>query len=273
MSSNPARFVPVIANPLPQCVMVCGNFYSVPPIGSPPRGEGYIPADLQVGAALADAHISMASRLLELTAGLHPCDYGSLFKDEPDFRSSEAALLVAEIKCQNGAAVINALWSFITRPDAQTNPVIVGAVSEHNAHAAAFAVALQVATDVSENRRPTITTADLDRLSDMIGEEALRAYRHEPAFFPSDGPEPPCYLRWQNNRYELKPRLWQTLNVLWPHDHIEVETLIQNVWGDEEGETIKDTTVRSTLARLNDHLDELGVPWQYRLRRGCVVRD
>jgi hypothetical protein len=177
MSAAPARFVPVHANPLPPAVKVNGIIYNVGPIGSP-WGEGRLPADLLAGVNVANGHVSMARRLLELTAGLDPREYKKLLEDGKDGRCSEAALLAHEITCQNGAEVITALWPFITKTDAHTNPVVAGPVSEANAHAAAFAAALQLATDVLHSQVPTITAADLDRLHNLIEQEGYSAALH-----------------------------------------------------------------------------------------------
>ncbi len=87
-----------------------------------------------------------------------------------------------------------------------------------------------------------------------------------------DGPDQPCWLWWANVRHELTPRLWQILAYLWDHDNVPVEDLVSHVWG-EEGEEAKDSTVRSNLSQLNARLNEIGVPRQYRLRRGHICCD
>jgi hypothetical protein len=92
------------------------------------------------------------------------------------------------------------------------------------------------------------------------------------AFVHPDGPEKPCWLWWGNVRHELAPRLWQILAYLWDRNNVPVEELVSQVWG-EEGEEPKDTTVRSNLSQLNGRLAEIGVPREYRLRRGHICRD
>jgi hypothetical protein len=87
----------------------------------------------------------------------------------------------------------------------------------------------------------------------------------------ADGPEDPCWLWWGNVRHELAPRLWQILDHLWNRDKVSVEDLVSHVWS-EEGEEIKDPTVRSYLSRLNTRLNEIGVPREYNLRRGHICR-
>jgi hypothetical protein len=87
-----------------------------------------------------------------------------------------------------------------------------------------------------------------------------------------DGPAPPNLLYWQAARHELPPRLWAILNCLWGRERIEEEDLVERVWGDE-GERVLDGTVRSRLSELNAKLAEIGVPWEYHLRKGYIIKD
>jgi hypothetical protein len=167
--------------------MVTGIIYNIGPIGSP-WGVGRLPADLLAGVNVANSHISMACQLLELIEGIDPHEYRRIL-DERHGRS-QVAWLVNEICCQNGAEVVTALHDFFTKTDALTNPIRVGPVSEANPLAAAFAAAQQVADDVQRGEAPTITSAELWRLSALLEEEAylLACQRATPG--SSDAPAP-----------------------------------------------------------------------------------
>jgi hypothetical protein len=89
---------------------------------------------------------------------------------------------------------------------------------------------------------------------------------------PTDGPEPPSWLRWHSNRHHLTPRQWQLLAYLWPHDRAEAEAAAQAVWGDE-GEATLESTLRALLSDLDKRLADIGVPWQYHLRAGYIIRE
>jgi hypothetical protein len=110
--------------------------------------------------------------------------------------------------------------------------------------------------------------AAAEAIADGIGDRLpeLQAEEH------SDGPESPCWLWWQNRRHELPPRLWQVLACLWDRGNVAVEDLVESVWI-AEGEPVSDKTIRSTISLLNTRLARIGVPRQYRLRRGYICRD
>src|SRR5688572_16331756 len=140
MSVSPARFSPISANPLPTAVKVGGTVYGVGPLNSP-SGAGWLPADLLAGYNLANAHISMATRLLEMTKGLQPQENKRAVHEtrtEPDEPSrwvtlpNEMANLAYEIVCQNGAEVITALFEQLSRVNT-VGPIRVGVVEERNA--------------------------------------------------------------------------------------------------------------------------------------------
>jgi hypothetical protein len=88
---------------------------------------------------------------------------------------------------------------------------------------------------------------------------------------PRDGLEPPNWFYWQNTRHELSPRLWAILKCLWNNDRVKAEELVERVWGDE-GEIVADGTIRGRLSELNTRLANIGVPWQFHLRKGFVVK-
>src|SRR5262249_6448659 len=56
-------------------------------------------------------------------------------------------------------------------------PVIVGDVSEPNAHAAAIAAAHQIANEVLNGERPSVSAPDLDTLEKLLRDEAANADR------------------------------------------------------------------------------------------------
>jgi hypothetical protein len=87
-----------------------------------------------------------------------------------------------------------------------------------------------------------------------------------------DGPEPPRYLRWQKVRHKVRPRHYQVLNCLWGRDRVEVAELRESVWEVEGEQEIEDVTIRAELTRLNTRLDELGVPFNWTLEGGHVIR-
>ena len=109
--------------------------------------------------------------------------------------------------------------------------------------------------------------------------EANEAFLKLPATSPrrepgarSDGPEPPCWLWWKNERKELSPRLWSLLNCLWGTEKVEAQQLTEKVWRDE-GETVAESTLRARLSELNTRLNDIGVTWTYRLKSGYVLKD
>ena len=89
--------------------------------------------------------------------------------------------------------------------------------------------------------------------------------------FIPNGLEPPNWFYWQNTRHELSPRLWAILKCLWNNDRVKAEELVERVWGDE-GEIVADGTIRGRLSELNTRLANIGVPWQFHLRKGFVVK-
>src|SRR5437868_6061776 len=105
MSRTAARFNRVEAELLPECLKVAGVAYD----------PGNVHADwLRVAYNAAAAHLGMASRLLELTAGMEPEDYKLLARGAIAV-PNEVADLVHEIKCQNGSNFITALFKQLTK--------------------------------------------------------------------------------------------------------------------------------------------------------------
>jgi hypothetical protein len=88
-----------------------------------------------------------------------------------------------------------------------------------------------------------------------------------------DGPEPPRHLRWNGVHRRLAPRHYQILTCLWGRDSVPVEELVDHVWDREGEEEIKEGTIRSALAKLNNKLAEIGVPFHYYLRDGMIVKE
>jgi hypothetical protein len=181
MLVGPARFSPVSANPLPAAVKVAGTIYGVGSLNSPFIGPGRLPADLLAGVNLAHAHVSMARRLLSLTEGLKPQEYKRQVHEtrmEPNGSGgwqsipNEMANLAHEITCQNGAEVITALLGQLTVANTTGDPIQVGRVGEQTAHAAGYAAAHQLANEVLQGEPLTITAADLNRLDELIEQEA-----------------------------------------------------------------------------------------------------
>jgi hypothetical protein len=165
--------------------MVNGIIYNIGPIGSP-WGVGRLPADLLAAVNVANSHISMARQMLELIEGIDPHEYRHILDERHG--QSRVAWLVNEICCQNGAEVVTALHDFFTKTDALNNPIRVGPVSEANPLAAAFAAAQQVADEVQRGEAPTITSAELGRLSALLEQEAYLLACQRAAPGSSDAP-------------------------------------------------------------------------------------
>jgi hypothetical protein len=187
-ASRPAaRFIHVHAELLPDSVQVQGTIYAVGPVNPPDRGPGWLPGDLLAAHNVASGHLSMARRLLGLVRGLTPEQYKERAHEQksepaPDgkgwiFFPNELANVAYEIKCQNGAEVVTALWDQLTAANESGMLVEVGPVSEANAHAAAFAAAHQLANEVLNGESLSIEARDLEQLEQRIFEEARRAAR------------------------------------------------------------------------------------------------
>jgi len=89
----------------------------------------------------------------------------------------------------------------------------------------------------------------------------------------ADGPEPPRHLRWGGSRHQVRPRHYAMLVRLWTHERVEVEELRASVWEAEGEDEIPDGTIRAELHRLNARLNEIGVPYNWSLDSGYVVRE
>jgi hypothetical protein len=111
-----------------------------------------------------------------------------------------------------------------------------------------------------------LLAVDADRALNRLKDDLKRGQRP-----PPNSLTPPNLFYWHGARHELPPRLWAILDCLWGKERIEAQTLEDHVWGDE-GEAVADGTVRSRLSELNGRLTEIGVPWQYHLRKGYVVK-
>jgi len=117
--------------------------------------------------------------------------------------------------------------------------------------------------------------SDLDHesMTARLTAESARAAAHWPAGLAGeDGPAPPKTLFWQGKPYPLPPRLWQLVHALWSKDGVVLADVEKEVWG-EEGEIVRESTLRSTLSKLNNRLLSIGVPWQYHLRAGHIIRE
>jgi hypothetical protein len=87
---------------------------------------------------------------------------------------------------------------------------------------------------------------------------------------PPDGPVPPNLFRWEGVLHRVRPRDWQLLNAIYPSESIELQVVVEAVWG-AEGHEPKDTTIRSAIHRLNTRLFEIGVPFTYAVAVGRIV--
>lgn len=87
----------------------------------------------------------------------------------------------------------------------------------------------------------------------------------------ADGPEPPKYFWWKNERHSLSPRFWALLSLLWGQQTVELQTVAEKVWEDE-GEEIASSTIGAALSKLNARLATIGVPWTYGIDNGFVIR-
>lgn len=73
----------------------------------------------------------------------------------------------------------------------------------------------------------------------------------------ANGPHPPNRFHWGDIDLELPSQQWRLLDYLWhcPHRLDKVTEVIQVVWGDP----ISDSTVRSTVSKLNKSIEKTGV--------------
>jgi len=81
--------------------------------------------------------------------------------------------LAHEIACQNGAEIVSALFDQLCMANTTGGPIRVGAICEQNAHAAAFAAALQISNQVLAGTRVSIGTEELGRIEELIEREAF----------------------------------------------------------------------------------------------------
>jgi len=288
---------------LPEAVKVDGFVFRTGPVNSP-QGDGYLPDDLLAARNVACAHISMARKVLALTEGRKPGEFKHLLQDvreeQPDgsstFSCTKIALTVAGITCQNGREVISAVFDQLTAANQTGEQVSVGKfVVEDNAHAAAFATALQLAREVLAGCQLSIRTADLDRLQELVDKEAWCAADRRAAGAGEPGSEPPaptplpppdekkpstpsaqyCLLppqtvRWEGQT-EIEPLLWHLLEFMlkWKSWPIEVGCA-EEVWG---GKEVKSKTIANTISRLNAALEPIAFPWTFRVRSGYIMKD
>jgi hypothetical protein len=179
MSDNPsrpaARFIRVHAELLPENVQVHGTIYGVGPVNSPDRGPGWLPADLLAARNVASGHLSMARRLLDLTRGLTPEEYRKRAQEYNTRAGHALSMLAHEIKCQNGAEIVTALFDQLTTANESGRLIQAGPVSEANAHAAAFAASHQLANELLNGEPLSIGVEDLDRLQILVDREAAGA--------------------------------------------------------------------------------------------------
>ena len=176
-AAPPARFHRVPVGLLPETVRVNDIIFGCGPLNSP-GDSGSLPADLHAAFNVAVAHLSMARELLGLIEGIAPDEFKQLLKSQPvngpdgdSFRGSRAGMLVHEIRGQNGAEIVSALFNQLTSANETGQRVNVGCVSEDNAHAAAFAAAHQLANEVLRGELPSICIAELEHLEKLICKE------------------------------------------------------------------------------------------------------
>jgi hypothetical protein len=293
----PARFQRVPVGVLPAAVKVGGNIFTVGPVNSP-EGEGYLPADLLAARNVASAHLSLARQLLALIAGKAPGEFAGLLRSRREdladggaaFTSSETALLAGEITCQNGAEIVSAVFEQLNAARGTAGPVNAAPVCEDNAHAAAYAAALQLAREVLRGAAPSFAAADLDRLQAEVDREAWAAADRRAAGAPTaaesgrktaerpDAPTPEyCLLpgglrvRWKGET-DLQPRLYRLLDYfLRRKDYpVPVGAVEQALWGNDEKAS---KTLANMVSALNGALAEVEFPWTWRVSSGHIYRD
>jgi hypothetical protein len=85
-----------------------------------------------------------------------------------------------------------------------------------------------------------------------------------------DGPEEPCYFWWKGTCYDdLQAIPCRLLIHLWGRDKVPIDDQLgQFVWGREDS---WESRLSSALNRVNEFLDQAGVPWSYGKKKGFVV--
>jgi DNA-binding transcriptional ArsR family regulator len=154
----------------PDTVTVNGITYLVGERNST-TGESRLPGDLLAAANVANGHLAMAARLLEL-------DHQKRGMPDPETLASltaEADRLIHEIGQRNGAEIVTSLLPQLTAANKSGLPVQAGGVLHPTAHAAACTAALCVATEVARGTPPKSSFSDLDILHQRVEIEAAAA--------------------------------------------------------------------------------------------------
>jgi hypothetical protein len=108
------------------------------------------------------------------------------------------------------------------------------------------------------------------RMAEIIRNQSPSTMPTGPSAAPNaekDGLTSPDVLNWNGKKHYLQPRVWQLLCFLWDKDQVETESVVDNVW---QRDHVADSTIRSTVYRLNEELAKAGVPWEYELKSGYI---
>jgi HEAT repeat protein len=84
-----------------------------------------------------------------------------------------------------------------------------------------------------------------------------------------DGPEPPDKLWWGGRYAELTPQPFTLLRYMWKKDWVAEEVVGKHVW---EGGSWSTNQLKVALNKVNQALEEVGVPWRYRQKHRRIVK-
>jgi hypothetical protein len=181
----------------------------------------------------------------------------------------EVERLIDEIRGQRGAEVVWSLWPRLTA--ANTGGVVrVGDAEEPNAHAAAFAGALQLATERWHRLPSSASRQDFERLLGLLQKEALRASALPPApggeaqAAPQGGRAPADPFL----DFPLKERL--LLMALWNKGNVPLKDVLRAVWRDRATKAPADA-LHKLQTRANTRLMEKGYHLEVR-RKGETLK-
>lgn len=119
-------------------------------------------------------------------------------------------------------------------------------------------------------KRDIVSCSFAEIMSQLSSLSAYLSARMIEKAIAADGPIPPDKFKWEGATYsKIPPIQWQLLKMMWGRDSATFQEVSDAVWG---GHTA-DTTIKTTVSRLNDHLVDAGYPTSLATKVATVIWD